>query len=107
MKRSFAQRCAASLLLCLIVSISCTESVTETALYRERESGRPVWVAHDGWHAAVIIRNADIAPARLPEVRDFPEAEFLEISWGDADYFPAQHAGVNLTLKAAFWSSGS
>ncbi len=107
MKRGFAQRCAASLLFCLVVAIGCTEPVTEIALYRERESRRSIWIAHDGWHAAVIMRKGDIPTAQLPELRDFPEAEFLEISWGDADYFPAQHAGVSLTLKAAFWSSGS
>lgn len=108
MKRGFAQWCGASLLLCWVVAAaSCAEPVTETKPYREGESPRSLWIAHDGWHAAIIIRKADIPTAALPELRDFPEAEFLEISWGDADYFPAQEAGVSLTLKAAFWSSGS
>ena len=50
---------------------------------------------------------ADISAAILPEMKDFPSAEYLEFSWGDEDYFPAPNGGVGLVLKAAFWSSGS
>ena len=52
-------------------------------------------------------KKSDIPIAVLPELRDFPSAEYLEFSWGDRDYFPAPDAGVGLALKAAFWSSGS
>lgn len=55
----------------------------------------------------MILRTADIPPATLLEARDFPNAEYLEISWGDAGYFPAASAGISLAIKAALWSSGS
>ena len=53
------------------------------------------------------LRTAELTTRALPELRDFPQAEYLEISWGDAEYFPAPDAGVFGALKAAFWSSGS
>lgn len=54
-----------------------------------------------------MIKKADIPVVVLPELRDFPSAEYLEFSWGDRDYFPAPDGGLGLALKAAFWSSGS
>jgi hypothetical protein len=66
-----------------------------------------VVVVHDSWHAAIVLRRADINHDSLPELVDFPDAEFIEFSWGDKDYFPNPDAGVFTAIKAAFWSSGS
>lgn len=94
------------LVVLLLLGSSCSEPATD--LYATQpQSAQRVWIAHDDWHAAVIVRAADIPPGTLIEARDFPNAEYLEISWGDADYFPAATAGVSLALKAALWSSGS
>jgi len=68
---------------------------------------RSVFVVHDTWHAALVLRKSDIPAQSIPEVRDFPAAEMIEISWGDQDYFPDPDSGVFAALKAAFWSSGS
>jgi uncharacterized protein (TIGR02117 family) len=66
-----------------------------------------VVVVYDSWHAAIVLRKADIPPDSVPELVDFPDAEFIEFSWGDKDYFPNPDAGVFTAIKAAFWSSGS
>ncbi|HUC97273.1 MAG TPA: DUF2459 domain-containing protein [Candidatus Polarisedimenticolaceae bacterium] len=66
-----------------------------------------VFVVHNNWHAALVVRKADLSQALLPEQDHFPEAEYLEIGWGDRDYFPATEESVGLALRAAFWSSGS
>ncbi|HEY7317950.1 MAG TPA: DUF2459 domain-containing protein [Candidatus Binatia bacterium] len=71
------------------------------------EDVKTVFVVHDAWHAAIIAKKTDIPTAVLPELRDFPAAEYLEFSWGDRDYFPTPDAGIGLALKAALWSSGS
>ena len=73
----------------------------------EAKTDRTVFVVHDAWHAAIVIKKADIPAAVLPELKDFPSAEYVEFSWGDRDYFPAPEASLGLALKAAFWSSGS
>lgn len=66
-----------------------------------------VFIVYDSWHAAIVLRQADITPHALPEVIDFPHVEFIEFSWGDKDYFPDPDAGIFTALKAAFWSKGS
>ena len=61
-------------------------------------------VAHDK-HSGIVIRRADI-PARLwPEIRDFPLAEYLEVGWGDRDYYYGRNQSLSGTLRAAFGSN--
>lgn len=68
---------------------------------REDTPTVPVFLVSHGWHTGIVIRRADI-PARLwPEVGDFPQAEYLEVGWGDRAYYQARDPGLWLTLKAA------
>jgi uncharacterized protein (TIGR02117 family) len=68
---------------------------------------RSIFVVHDSWHAAIVLAKDNLSGAALPELADFPDARFIEFSWGDKDYFPDPESGFSLALKAAFWSSGS
>ncbi len=66
-----------------------------------------IYVIDEGKHTGLAIRRADIPPGLLPESGDFPGAEYLEVGWGDLDYYQADDPGLWLALKAAFWSSGA
>lgn len=99
----FARR----IFLIVFLTYACSNPTTEVRFPEEGQNVRSVLIVHDAWHAAIVIKKADIPAAVLPELRDFPSAEYLEFSWGDRDYFPAPHPGLGLALKAAFWSSGS
>lgn len=66
-----------------------------------------IFVVYNSWHAAIVLRTADLPAGVLPEAIDFTGSRFLEFSWGDKDYFTDPDAGVWTALKAAFWSSGS
>ena len=101
--RHFARR----ILFIVFLIYACSNHAAEIAFRGEAKNVRTVFIVHDAWHAAIVIKKADIPVAVLPELKDFPSAEYLEFSWGDRDYFPAPDAGLGLTLKAAFWSSGS
>lgn len=63
-------------------------------------------VSH-GWHAGIVIRRADIPVGVWPETADFPDAEFLEVGWGDRVYYQARNPGLGAMLKAAFWPTPS
>ena len=71
------------------------------------KNDKRVFVVHNDWHAALVVRKADLSLALVPEQDQFPEAEYLELGWGDRDYFPATEESVGLALRAAFWSRGS
>src|SRR5215475_11731941 len=93
--------------LFVFLTHACSHHPAEMLLPGDGKNLRTVFIVHDAWHSAVVIRTADISAAVLPEMKDFPSAENLEFSWGDRDYFPAPDGGLGLMLKAAFWSSGS
>ena len=73
----------------------------------EEKRCRTLFIVHDSWHAAIVLRKDDLSSAILPELTDFPNARLVEFSWGDKDYFPDPDSGFSMALKAAFWSSGS
>jgi uncharacterized protein (TIGR02117 family) len=89
------------------LTYACSNPTAEVHFRGEEKLVRTVFIVHDAWHAAIVIKKGDIPAVVLPELRDFPSAEYLEFSWGDRDYFPAPDGGLGLALKAAFWSSGS
>jgi len=67
----------------------------------------PIYVIGQGWHAGIALRRADIPPGLVPESADFPGADYLELGWGDWDYYQAGDPGLWLTLKAALWPTAS
>ena len=91
----------------VFLTCACSNPATEIRFHGDGKNVRTVFIVHDAWHAAIVIKKTDIPALVLPELRDFPSAEYLEFSWGDRDYFPAPDGGLGLALKAAFWSSGS
>ncbi len=71
------------------------------------EPSRPLYLVSHGWHTGIVFRRADIPHAIWPEAGDFPDAEYLEVGWGDRDYYQAREPGAWLTFKAAFWPTPS
>ncbi len=65
-------------------------------------AARTLHVVGHGWHTGIVLRAADV-PAAWPVRADFPDAQYLEIGWGDRDYYQATDPGAWLALKAAFW----
>lgn len=86
---------------------ACSMPIMQVASHVPGENAKRVYVVHNNWHTALVVRKADLIHGLLPERDDFPEAEYLEIGWGDRDYFPAIEESVGLALRAAFWSRGS
>jgi hypothetical protein len=61
-----------------------------------------VFVVVHRWHSGVVLPRAALAPAILPEVADFPDADYLEFGWGDRNYYQGRR-GVWVILKGALW----
>jgi uncharacterized protein (TIGR02117 family) len=91
----------------LQLQTACSAPIMQLNPHLPGESDKRVFVVHNNWHAALVVHKADLSQGLVPEQRHFPEAEYLEISWGDRDYFPATEESVGLALRAAFCSRGS
>jgi uncharacterized protein (TIGR02117 family) len=66
-----------------------------------------IYLVHNGWHSGIVVQAADLPPAVLPERADFPNARYLELGWGDRDFYQAHRMGVWMSLKAAFLPTAS
>lgn len=74
------------------------------------EAGEPsksVYIVNDGWHASFVVRQEDVPAEVWPESRDFPDARYLEVGWGDSDYYPADRFNLWYAIKALFWPTRS
>lgn len=67
----------------------------------------PVWVVGHGWHVGLTVRRADVARDVWPEAHGHGGLRFVEIGWGDGDFYPAPRGTVGLALRAAFRSRAS
>jgi uncharacterized protein (TIGR02117 family) len=91
----------------LLVALFWTCAMPPQTLQEDPSASERVLVVHDNWHSALVLSAADLRAADLPEIRDFPDADYIEFSWGDREYFPHPDPGAGLMLKAAFCSAGS
>jgi uncharacterized protein (TIGR02117 family) len=93
------------LLVLLLLGAGCTPPASE--LPTSHEPGTVIYVVGQGWHTGLVMRRQDIAEALWPEHRDFPEAQYLEIGWGDQQFYQAPEGTLGLALKAALNSTAS
>lgn len=97
----------AAMLLCLARGTAYPQAVSPWACADNESTCKSVSIVHNSWHAAIVLRTSDLAVKTMPELADFPSAQFIEFSWGDKDYFPDPQSGIFGAIKAAMWSSGS
>jgi len=105
--RLFALNTVPALLCFFLLFASVDQAAAGWACSAGEAGCKSVFIVRGGWHAAIILYSADISQPVIPEIVDFPQARFIEFSWGDKDYFPDPDAGPFTAMKAAFWSSGS
>jgi len=92
-------------LLAFVLAASCAPTVAERA--RGDAPATSVWVLDHGWHAALAVRRSDVDRVAWPDVDDFPQATFIELAWGDREFYMATSPSVWLAMRAAFKTSGS
>lgn len=71
------------------------------------EPTKTIYLANHGGHAGIIIRRDDIPDTVWPENKDFPDAEFLEVGWGDNDYYQMTDPHWTIAIKAALLPTSS
>jgi uncharacterized protein (TIGR02117 family) len=79
----------------------------DTDLPTVHEPAKLIYVIGHGWHTSLVIQRVDIAAHLWPEQADFSPATYVEISWGDKDFYQARQPTLGLAIQAAFKSTGS
>lgn len=102
------KRLTAVLLLSVaLASVACAHPGQVPATARDALPIASVYLVNHGWHTGIVVKRTEIADGLLPERQDFPEAEYLELGWGDKDFYQAPAFSLRLALRAAFASKGS
>lgn len=72
----------------------------------QRRQAETILVLHRGMHTGIVVPAADIPAGLWPEHKQFPQAEYLEVGWGDTQgyRFPLT---TPIALRALFASKGS
>ena len=71
------------------------------------EPSRTIYLVSHGWHAGIVVKRTDIPAGIWPQHNEFPEAEYLEIGWGDKDYYMTPKPGLGILLKAGLLPTSS
>ena len=50
---------------------------------------KDVWVVRHAWHTRLAVARADVDPAIWPESGELGDVAYLEVGWGDRDYYPS------------------
>lgn len=88
------------LLLLLIVGAGCSATPVQSEPVDEKPARIVLLVSH-GWHTGIIVRTGDIPEGVWPERAHYPDAAYLEVGWGDREFYPAPDPSVGDALRAA------
>ena len=73
----------------------------------ENEKMITFYLVGHGWHTGIVIPAATIPEPLLPVRRFYDKYEYIELSWGDEDFFKSDEFKVGTLLKAALLPSAS
>jgi len=86
---------------------ACAAPVRNAPISSESDPRNTIYLVNHGWHAGIVLRHDDIPDSVWPILEDFPGAQYLEVGWGDMDYYQTPNAHLGLILKAALLPSAS
>lgn len=90
-------------LLIVFNSETCNTSNIELHLVNNVDSTKRIYLVNHGWHAGIVLNKADIPDSVWRESQDFPNAKYLEIGWGDKDYYQTPNPHLGIAIKAILW----
>jgi uncharacterized protein (TIGR02117 family) len=94
------------LLLCtLAVTVlcsGCAASVNGACPVDAREPALTIYLVSHGWHVGIVVNTADIPDDVRLVHQDFSNADYLEIGWGDRDFYQTPRPHLGIALKAIF-----
>lgn len=62
---------------------------------------RTVYAVNLGWHTGIAVDRLDLSWRTLPEFVDFPTAAWLEIGWGDEQFYRTPDPDIGILFSAA------
>lgn len=95
-------------ILFLVFSFAtCAVQIREASASSENKSRKTIYLVSHGWHAGIVLRHADIHSNIWPKLGNFSNMEYLEVGWGDLDYYQTPDPHLGFALKAVLLPTAS
>ena len=78
----------------------CAASINGDCPVNNIASAKTIYLVSHGWHIGIVIKRHDIPDASWPNHKNFADAEYLEIGWGDKDFYQTPNPHFGIALKA-------
>lgn len=105
------KRFITSAFLHILIAVALTSGCTvqSNALFppKNDEPTKIIYLVNHGWHAGIILKCIDIPDNGWPKLPAFAGVEYLEIGWGDKDYYTTPEPGLSVAVKAALLPTSS
>jgi uncharacterized protein (TIGR02117 family) len=83
----------------------CAKSIEGLYPPAPAELVKPIFVINHGWHTGIAVWRAHIPEGVWPEQADLADSEYLEVGWGNREFYMAPEGTLGLALKAVLWPS--
>ena len=59
-----------------------------------------IYVVSNGWHAGLVLPGEDVPTEVWPEIRDLPANQFVEVGWGNEEFYMAPKITPAIAIRA-------
>lgn len=74
---------------------------------KKDDQTRTIYLVNHGWHAGIILKRPDIRLGSWPKFQAFTHMDYMEIGWGDRNYYTSPAPGLRLAVKALLLPTSS
>ena len=93
----------AIILFTIILCSACAGSMRELYPPRAHEPVKSIYLVTHGWHTGIVLQLDDIPYDVWPEAHDFTDTKYVEVGWGDEDFYQAPEVTLWNKIKAVLW----
>lgn len=87
--------------------ILCTALLAACAQPRPCEPTHTLYVVNHGWHSGLVVEREELLKKRPGLGPDLGQARYVEVGWGEEDYYQAREPHFGMALAAVLWLNRS
>jgi len=87
-------------LIVIFLCNGCAASIIKDCPVDKAASAKSIYLVSHGWHVGIVVKRGDIFNNVWPDHKNFADAEYLEIGWGDKDFYQTPSPQFGIALKA-------
>lgn len=95
------------ILLSFVLHLGCSPGEDFISERSKEDHPYTVYILNQGWHTGIIIKVSDVDESVFPEINNFRHGEYLDIGWGDEEYYRIPGVDLKLAARALFSPTSS